>query len=126
MERARAEFGFAADGGVLPGGGARVTRGLEEAGELVYGEAGFPDEAAQGALGELGMEGDGEAAVGRVLVAENDVAAGLAIEAIADAGEGFDCFAAGERRELHPTGTSTISSWMPGGIGSPWCLRLSR
>ena len=86
--------------------------------ELIEGQAGVPAESAQCAFGQWIVQGDGQAAVGRIRVPEDDMAA--------DPAKRFDCPLTGDRRQLHPAGTSTTSSSMPRGMGSPCSRRLSR
>jgi hypothetical protein len=70
------------------------------------------------------MIGHSEAAA--VRVPEDDVASCLVIDLIADVGEYFHCFLSGTDWKLAHVGTSTISSVIGGGMGSPCFLRLAR
>lgn len=109
-------------GPVRPVGPAR----LEQGGELVRGQAGVADEGAQGALGQFRVVGHREAAVRGLAVPQNDVAAGLVVNFVAELPERADSGPAGDDREPGQTATSTISSVMAGGTGSPCLARLAR
>jgi len=69
---------------------------------------------------------DGQAPVRGILVAEDDVATGLTIFAVADLGECSQRLSAGDDRETRYIAISTISSLIGGGIGSLCFFRLSR
>jgi hypothetical protein len=68
---------------------------------------------------------DGEAAMGRLGVSENDVAALLPIYLVPEAAESSDCLTTRNKRKDTHTATSMTSSWMDGGIGSFRSRRLS-
>jgi hypothetical protein len=57
---------------------------------------------------------------------EDDVAAPLPINSVAEADEHLHQFPAGNNRERTQTATSTISSRIVGGMGSSWSRKLSR
>lgn len=67
------------------------------------------------------MIGDDEATMGLLDVSEYDMAAPLAVNLVAKLPKGRDGFASGNAREFAHTATSTSSSPMGGGIGSPRC-----
>ena len=64
--------------------------------------------------------------VGWLGVPEDDMTAGLVVFLVAQFAECLDRRAAGQDRESAQTGTSTSSSVMAGGIGSPCFARLAR
>src|SRR3989304_9743154 len=97
---------------------SRGSTRLQENHELLDGETSFPDQAAQGAPGEFRVVRDSRAAGGRVLAAEDDVATGLTIFAVADLDECSHRLSAGDDREPRHIAISTISSLIGGGIGS--------
>jgi len=70
--------------------------------------------------------GNYEPTVGRVAMPKNDVASALPIALVTELFERPNHFAGGDTRKLVQTATSTSSSLMLGGIGSPCSLRLSR
>jgi hypothetical protein len=65
------------------------------------------------------MLGDHQATVRRAGLAEDHVAAPLAVELVADFGERLDCPPPGDLGQTTQPTTSTTSSVMGGGIGSP-------
>jgi hypothetical protein len=93
--------------------------------ELFYRDPGFTNQRAQRSLCDLSMIRDGEAAMGRLRVPEDDVAALLPVYLVPKAPEGSDCFTTRNAREDTHTATSMTSSWMEGGIGSFRSRRLS-
>jgi hypothetical protein len=99
---------------------------LQEGHECLDRETSFANQTTQGALGELFVVRDGQATVWRVSVAENDVAAGLTIFAVADLEECSHCLATRDDRETRQIAISTVSSLIGGGIGSPCVFRLRR
>jgi len=72
------------------------------------------------------MIGNYEAAMGRVTATKNDVASALPITLVTELFERPNHRAGGDARKLAQTATSTSSSLILGGIGSPRSLRLSR
>jgi hypothetical protein len=66
--------------------------------ELFDGDACLADERSKSAFGELTMIGDRKAAKGRLAMPEDDVAALLAVDVIAEPTKGGDCFATGDPR----------------------------
>ncbi len=59
-------------------------------------------------------------------MAENDVASGLVVLFVANLRKRPNGFATGYNRQLAQRATSTVSSQMVGGIGSPCFFKLSR
>ena len=104
---------------------SRGSTRLQENHELLDGETSFPDQAAQGAPGEFLVVRDRQAPVRRILVAEDDVATGLTIFAVADLDECSHRLSAGDDRETRHIAISTISSLIGGGIGSSCFFKLS-
>lgn len=72
------------------------------------------------------MVGDCQPPVRRVCLAEDDVAPALMIEFVADLAQSLDELPARQDWEFAHTLTSTISSEMEGGTGSPWARKLSK
>lgn len=99
---------------------------LQECNEFVYGETCLPDQRTQRSLGESAVVGNHEPPMGRIAVAEHDVASALAVLFIAEAFEDSKGLATRYAGQLAQTATSTSSSLMGGGIGSPRSFRLSR
>ena len=64
--------------------------------------------------------------IGRLLLAENDMAASLVVDGIPELGEGPNGVLAGEDRQPAHAGTSTVASQVGGGTGSLCLRRLSR
>jgi hypothetical protein len=94
--------------------------------ELFDRDARLPNQRAQSSLRELSMIWNGKAAMGRLAVPENDVAALLPIDLVPEAPERGDSLKTGNARKDTHTATSMTSSWMAGGIGSFRSRRLSR
>jgi hypothetical protein len=99
---------------------------LQQRDEFIDRQAGLADECAEGALGNDPVIRDYEAPVRSIAMAKHDVAAPLAISLIPDPLERPDNLSPGDAGKLAQTATSTSSSLMDGGIGSPRALRLSR
>ena len=59
-------------------------------------------------------------------MSKNNMTARLMVDSIAEPTKGFYGFLAGTNRQIAHVETSTISSVIGGGIGSPCCLRLAR
>lgn len=68
---------------------------------------------------------NGQAAMGRLGMPEDDVAALLAIYLVPEAPKRGDCLTARNARKDTHTATSMTSSWIDGGIGSFRSRRLS-
>lgn len=62
----------------------------------------------------------------RILMAQYDVPTGLVVHHIAELLERPDRFSTGDGRQAGQSGSSTVSSHIDGGIGSPCLRRLSR
>ena len=93
--------------------------------ELFDREARRPNQRAQGSVRDLSMIRNGEAAMGRLGMPEDDVAALLAIYLVPEAPKGGDCLTTRNARKDTHTATSMTSSWIDGGIGSFRFRRLS-
>ena len=102
------------------------TRALEQSHELIDSEAGFAEERTQRALCESAMLRNYQTPVRRISVTQDHVAAALPIALVTELLERPDRLAGGDARQLAQTATSTSSSLMAGGMGSPRSLRLSR
>jgi hypothetical protein len=72
------------------------------------------------------MVGNCQPPVWRVCLPKHNVATALMIECVADLAQSLDDLAARQDGELAHTMTSTISSEMEGGTGSPWACKLSK
>ena len=68
--------------------GQRARLLAKERNELLNGDARFPDQSTQGALGELSVIGDGEASVRGLGLPEDDVASPLAIDLVSEPTKG--------------------------------------
>jgi len=88
-------------------------------------ETGLTDQGSQRALRERAMFRNYETSVRRIAVPKNNVASALTVALVAQLLECPDCLAGGDARQLAQTATSTSSSLIAGGIGSPRSLRLS-
>lgn len=97
----------------------------QERAEPFHRQPHLADDRAERALRHFGMIRDDDAAVGRVPVPEDHVAATLAVERVAERTERFHDRAAGDGGELPHAQTSTSSSVIGGGTGSPCSSRLS-
>ena len=64
--------------------------------------------------------------MGEFPLTQGNVATSLAVELISDFPKSLYGFGAGHDRQFHFNATSTISSSIPGGMGSPCALKLSR
>lgn len=65
-------------------------RRSEQVGEVLDRKSGVADESSQRSLGQLLVLRDGKPAIRRVPVAEENVAAALAVELVADPAKGVD------------------------------------
>src|SRR6266511_2115093 len=92
--------------------------------ELFPGDAGLADKGAERAFGQLAMIGNSQTPTR--WMPQDDVAASLVVHFVTEFSESFDRVCTGTDRQAVHTGTSTISSVMPPGIGSPCFLRLAR
>jgi hypothetical protein len=75
---------------LLASGLPAPTRGetiSEKCSKLLDGEASFTNQASQSSLGQFLVIRDGQAPVRRILMAEDEVATGLAVFAISELGE---------------------------------------
>ena len=97
----------------------------QERAEPFHRQPHLADDRAERALRHFGMIRDDDAAVGRVPVPEDHVAATLAVERVAERTERFHDRAAGDGGALPHAQTSTSSSVIGGGTGSPCSSRLS-
>jgi hypothetical protein len=68
---------------------------------------------------------NGETAMGRQQLPENDVAALLPIHLVTESTKNRDGLAAGDAGQRTHTATSITSSWIDGGIGSSRSRKLS-
>lgn len=96
----------------------------QQFGKLLPRQTGLANERAERAFGQLWMIGHGQTAARSV--SKDDVAAGWMVHRVAGAPESLDRVRAGTHGQAAHTGTSTISSVMAAGIGSPCFLRLAR
>jgi hypothetical protein len=64
--------------------------------------------------------------MGRGRMSHYDMAAGLVVDLIAEFAQGLGHVATGNHRQSAQTATSTTSSVMAGGTGSPCLFRLTR
>lgn len=103
-----------------------VRAQLQQGNELIDCESGLLDQRSQRTLGDGPMIGNYEPAMGRVAMPKNGVASALPITFATELFERPNHLAGGDARKLAQTATSTSSSLMLGGIGSPCSLRLSR
>ena len=78
----------------------------------------------EGAFGQFAMIGHGQPTP--IRMSQNDVASRLVVDLITEPAESLDGLLTGADRQVAHVGTSTISSVMGGGIGSPCFLRLAR
>lgn len=98
----------------------------EEGGELLDGDASLANESAQGALRNLAMIWNRETPVRRLRMAQDDVAATLPIDFVAELAKSSGGRPPGDSRDRAHTATSTTSSSIAGGMASLRSLRLSR
>ena len=68
--------------------GQRARLLAKKRNELLNGDASFSDQSTQGALGELSVIGDGEAAIRGLGLPEDDVASPLAIDLVSEPAKG--------------------------------------
>ena len=101
-------------------------RVLEQAEEFVNSQASVPKQRSERPLRELVVVRNRQAPMGRCRVPKNDVASGLMVDRVAHLLKRLDRGPAGRYREPGHTATSTISSDMDGGTGSPCLARLAR
>ena len=80
----------------------------------------------QGPYRDLLVIGDHNSPMGRVNMTQNNMAASLPIEFISDSLQRLHQLAPRNPRQIAHPATSTISSEIGGGIGSPCACRLSR
>lgn len=99
---------------------------LEELDEGFDRDAGFANQPAQRSLRKLAMVRNRQAPMGRLLAPQDDVATGLVVFFVAQLAECLDCRAARQDGKPAQARTSTSSSLMAGGIGSPCFARLAR
>ncbi len=104
-------------------GGDHLSEQLEE---FVHGQACFSDQGAEGPFGQLPVIRDGEPALRRPTMTENDMTSRLMVHRVPEAREGANCILPGHNRQLRQSWTSTTSSVIAGGIGSACFLRLVR
>jgi len=71
--------------------GQRARLLAKERNELLDGDARFSDQSTQGALGDLSVIGNGEAAVRGLGLPEDDVASPLAIDFVSEPTKGSHC-----------------------------------
>src|SRR3712207_4113362 len=98
----------------------------EQSFEFVYCQAGLPGDGPQRTSGHFFVVGHGDASVGWRCSSENDVAATPPILFMPDFLQCFHHLASGDTRQGAHTLTSTTSSVIGGGMGSPCASRLSR
>ena len=65
-------------------------RRSKQVGEVLDRKSGFADESSQSSLGQLLVLRDGKPPMRRIQVAEENVAAALAVELLADSAKGLD------------------------------------
>ena len=94
--------------------------------ELFDSNAGFADQRTKRSLSDFAVIGNCKPAKWRFAVAEDDVTALLAIDFVPELAKYSNGFAPGDSRNEAHTATSMTSSWIEGGIGSPFSRRLSR
>jgi len=121
----RPAWDYALTGGGLIGVGLHAFH-LQQSNELLDCDAGLSDQRSQRTLGDRPMVRNYKATVGWVTTPKNDVTAALPIALVPELLERSNDLAGGDARKLAQTATSTSSSLMLGGIGSPCSLRLSR
>jgi hypothetical protein len=94
--------------------------------ELLHRDARLANQGAKRSFADLAMVRNGKAAMRRLRMPEDNMAAALAIDFIPEPPEGGDGFSARDPRKDAHKATSTTSSEMDGGMGSPRSCRLSR
>jgi len=98
---------------------------IEKRAELLHCDARLANQGTERSFADLAMIRNGEAAMRRLRMAEDDVAAALPIDLIPEPPEGSDSFSRDPGKDAH-SATSITSSEMAGGMGSPRSRRLSR
>ena len=99
---------------------------LEQGHKSLYGQARFPNNRPQRALGDLLVIRHREAAKWRRMLTENHVAARLVVKLVAELLQGGNQGLPRNAGQPAQRLTSTISSLMEGGTGSPCFFKLSR
>ncbi len=103
-----------------------AARALERGDELIDSESGLSEKGTQCAFGEGAVLWNDKASVRRISVPQDHVAAALAVALVTELLERPNRLAGRDARQLAQTATSTNSSLIAGGMGSPRSLRLSR
>ncbi len=96
-----------------------------ESNEILDADAGFPNQGAEGSLPDFAMIGNGETAMRRLRMAEDDVAAALSVDLVTEPPERRNDLSTGDSGKGAHTATSMISSLIVGGMGSSRSRRLS-
>lgn len=99
---------------------------LQKGNELLYCKPRLPDKGPERTLRDFTVIGNHQPAVGRKNIPQDHVASASAIQFVAQLVKRRDGFLPGNPGDRAQTATSTISSPIDGGIGSPWARRLSR
>ena len=94
--------------------------------QLFDSDTGFADQRTKRSLCDFAVIGNRKPAKWGFPVAEDDVTALLTIDFVPELAKRSNGFAPGDSRYEAHTATSMTSSWMEGGIGSPFSRRLSR
>ena len=110
----------------MANGELRAATVLQERGEIVGRDSSLTNQSPERPFGKFLVVGDGQAAMGFGRMAQYDVTAGLMVDFIAEFAQGLGHVATGNYRQSAQTATSTTSSVMAGGTGSPCLARLSR
>ena len=100
--------------------------GSKQRNELVHRQARIANYRTKRPPGDLLMVGDRQTAMRYGGLPQDDVAAGLVVDLIAEFSHRPDQFSAGDRGKLAHNSTSTTSSVIAGGIGSLCLRRLSK
>jgi len=106
-------------------GGKRAATVLQERREVVGRDSGLTNQSAKRSSGEFFVGGHGQAPMRFGRVPQYDMTAGLMVDLIAEFAQGLGHVATGDRRQSAQTATSTTSSVMAGGTGSPCLAKLS-
>jgi hypothetical protein len=106
--------------------GPGFVHDLEKPCEFVHGETCFPNQRSERTFGKLFVIGNRQTPVRRIYVPDNDVASVLLVKFVSHPAKCANSVAAGYYRQFHRLETSTTSSSMPGGTGSPCLTRLFR
>ena len=101
------------------------TVGSQQLFELINRQPHFSNDGSQCALGYFFMIRHNDAAMGRLILAKHQVAPTLPVERIAQCGERLHDLSARHDWQFAHGYTSTTSSEIGGGIGSPCASRLS-